>query len=466
MAGVIYTYNRGNLTFGGQTHDINQSWVNNSPTRVVQVGDKPIWPSFTVGCVDGTLNFTAVDKEKGGGMQGDFTIVNSEYQQGTAGKIFPGDIYQIDPAGGNGTVNIKTTESSYWHQLSLKVHFEQSTIQYKKDGAANIISTYINAISQKYAEATKLDITSNDTDTYIPYNVLLNSNINDGKILTTLSNEEEHNQDYMPISVKDYAKNGDVKISWSIGPNNNTQSSYTKLVIDGFYDLLGNYYPINKIENKPVLFSVFQNPNILYYVHLAFCQTVPSDYGAPTTVDSIETDYNATNTKFYVFVELGKSPDGGNNIYWNDPNNDSDITNQIKDITKELTLSVIDNSSLNYTASVNGFVMNGNTRTNYVECTLTNNANDETNNKSGMTQQYLIKHKEFVNGAGIELEDKNLTNETDLIRRSKRPGWFEADYTEDSTIDEQFQIYRTTATQPVNVSIEAHFKSKNGNFNV
>lgn len=459
MADNIYTYTRGNLTFGGQTHDINQSWVNNSPTRVVQVGDKPIWPSFIVGRVDGTLNFTA---GKGGGMQGDFTIVNSEYQQGTAGKIFDGDMYQIDPAGGNGTINVKTTESSYWHQLSLRVHLEQSTTQYEKDGAANIISTYINAISQKHTEATKLDITSNDTFTYIPYNVLLNSNINDGKILTTLSNEEEHNQDYMPISVKDYAKNGDVKISWSIGPNNNTQSSYTKLVVDGFYDLLGNYYPIENINKKPVLFRVFQNPNILYYVHLAFCQIVPSDYGAPTTVDSIETDYNATNTKFYVFIELGKSPDGGNNIYWNDPNNDSDIANQIHDITKELTLSVNDDSSLNYTASVNGFVMNGNTRTNYVECTLTNNANDESNNKSGMTQQYLIKNKKFVNDTDTNNGEINLTsNRGELL---VYPEWYKANYKKDSTIDEQFQVYRTTATQSVNVTIEAHFKSKNGNY--
>lgn len=455
MAGIVYTYNRGNLTFGGQTHDINQSWVNNSPTRVVQIGDKPIWPSFTVGCVDGTLNFTA---GKGGGMQGDFTITNSEYLQGTAGKIFPGDIYQIDPAGGNGTVNIKTSESSYWHQLSLKVHFEQSNFQYqqKEDAKVKIVNTDITAKSKNRSEATELNVISDNTYTFIPYNVLLNSNINsDGKILTSLSNEEEHNQDYMPISVKDYAKNGDAKISWSIGPNNNIQSSYTKLVVDGFYDLLGNYYPITKTENKPVLFKVFQNPNILYYVHLAFCQSVPSDYGAPTTVDSIETDYNATNTKFYVFIELGKSPDGGNNIYWNDPNNDSDIDNQIHDITKELTLSVKDDSSLNYTVSVNGFVMNGNKRTNYVECTLTNNANDELNNKSGMTQQYLIKNKKFINYKYIN---------GNFYKDPLYGALLEASEVKDSTIEEKFQIYRTTATQSVSVTIEAELHS--GNYNL
>lgn len=458
MAGIVYTYNRGKLTFGGQTHDINQSWVNNLPTRVVQVGDKPIWPSFTVGCVDGTLNFTPVDKDKGGGMQGDFTITNSEYLQGTAGKIFPGDIYQIDPAGGNGTVNIKTSESSYWHQLSLEVHFEQSSFQYqqKEDAKVKITNTEITAKSKNRAETTELNVTANNTYTYIQYNVLLNSNINDGKILTTLSNEEEHDQNYMPISVKDYEKNGDAKISWSIGPNNNTQSSYTKLVVDGFYDLLGNYYPISEDTDKPVLFSVFQNPNVLYYVHLAFCQSVPSDYGAPTPVDNIETDYNATNTKFYVFVELGKSSDGGNNIYWNDPNHESDITKQINDITKELTLKINnDNSSLNYTVSVNGFVMNGNTRTNYVECTLTNNANDESNNKSGMTQQYLIKNKSFVNYKYIN---------GNFYKDPLYGALLEASEVKDSTIEEKFQIYRTTATQSVSVTIEAELHS--GNYNL
>lgn len=455
MAGIVYTYNRGSLTFGGQTHDINQSWVNNLPTRVVQVGDKPIWPSFTVGCVDGTLNFTA---GKGGGMQGDFTITNSEYLQGTAGKIFPGDIYQIDPAGGNGTVNIKTSESSYWHQLSLKVHFEQSSFQYyqeKVDGKAKITNIEILAESG----TTEFNVTSDDTSkfTYIRYNVLLNSNINsDGKILTALSNEEEHNQNYMPISVKDYEKNGDAKIGWSIGPNNNIQSSYTKLVVDGFYDLLGNYYPISEDTDKPVLFSVFQNPNVLYYVHLAFCQSVPSDYGAPTPVDSIETDYNATNTKFYVFVELGKSSDGGNNIYWNDPNHESDITKQINDITKELTLKINnDNSLLNYTVSVDGFVMNGNKRTNYVECTLTNNANDESNNKSGMTQQYLIKNKSFINYKYIN---------SNFYKDPLYGALLEASEVKDSTIEEKFQIYRTTATQSVSVTIEAELHS--GNYNL
>lgn len=430
--GAIYSYNRGKFIFGKNSNEVNQAWQGqDSPTREVRVGDSTIWPSFSVGSVSNTFTFTpSPDSSK---AQGDFTIIidkngQSNYQNNTNIKFDESTYIEVDPAGGTGTIGIMTRESSLWHQLSLIGQIDE--IKEKSDENAKIDDFTITAPSSVSAEVATGNYSYQNSTYTTPFTLKVNSD--DGKT-TKLTSQQEHDAKYMPTG------NYDISLNWSIKANNNPSTTYTTFKLNGFYDLLGRDYPIP--DDNKILFKVFQKPNILYYYHLAFLNEAQANNymngGALETLDSITVDYNATTTTFYTFIELGISPDGGQNIYWNDAEKGSSIDDaQISD----LTLNVDQPTALNYKVNV---IEHNKTKPNLFKCTITSYANDESHNTSGMTQNYSIIDKKFTD------------NTLPIVGADGQAAF--ADSNANSEVSEKFKIARSTTTKPISVNITPSF---------
>ncbi len=437
--GAIYSYNRGKFIFGKNSNEVNQAWQGqDSPTREVRVGDSTIWPSFSVGSVSNTFTFTP--SQNSTNAQGDFTVILKDGQskyRATNNPIDESTYIEVDPAGGTGTIMIMTRESSLWHQLSLIGQIDE--VKESTEASAKIDNFTITAPSSVYADVVTDTSTYNDNNKiYItPFTLKVNSD--DGKT-TKLSRQQEHDANYMPTG------NYDISLHWSIKANNNPSTTYTTFKLNSFYDLLGRDYPIP--DDNKILFKVFQKPNILYYYHLAFLsEDQANNYmngGALETLDSITVDYNVTTTTFYTFIELGISPDGGQNIYWNDKEKGSSIDDaQVSD----LTLSVDQPTSLNYKVSV---IDHDKNKPNLFKCTITSYANDESHNTSGMTQDYSIIDKKFTN----PLKTINISGEK-FNKIEELVSFAESDA--NSKVSEKFKIARSASTQSISVNITPSF---------
>ena len=439
--GAIYSYNRGKFIFGKNSNEVNQAWQGqDSPTREVRVGDSTIWPSFSVGSVSNTFTFTpSADSSK---AQGDFTVIidkngQSNYQNNTNIKFDESTYIEVDPAGGTGTIGIMTRESSLWHQLSLIGQIDE--VKESTSESAKIDEFTITAPSSVSADVVTGTSTYNDNNKIYttPFTLKVNAK-DDGT--TKLTSQQEHDVNYMPTG------NYDISLHWSIKANDNPSTTYTTFKINGFYDLLGRDYPIP--DDNKILFKVFQKPNILYYYHLAFLnETQANNYingGALETLDSITVDYNATTTTFYTFIELGISPDGGQNIYWNDKEKGSSIDDaQVSD----LTLNVDQPTALNYKVNV---IEHDKTKPNLFKCTITSYANDESHNTSGMTQNYSITDKQFTNPLKIiNISGGKFNKIEELV------SFAESDA--NSKVSEKFKIARSTSTQSISVNITPSF---------
>lgn len=432
--GVIYTYNRGKFIFGKNSNEVNKAWQGqDSPTREVKVGDSTIWPSFTVGSVAGTFTFTpSLDSTK---SQGDFTIISengiSKYKTSVKtpnNPIDENEYIEVDPAGGTGTIGIMTRESSLWHQLSLIGQIDE--VKEKSDESAKIDKFTITASSSVYAGVTTGTSTYNNNNKIYttPFTLKVNSNDNG---TTKLTSQQEHDAKYMPTG------NYDILLNWSIKANNNPSVAYTTFNLNGFYDLLGRNYLIP--NNNKLLFKVFQKSNILYYTHLAFLtENQANNYinsGTLQTVESINVNYNVTTTTFYTFVELGISPNGGHDIYWNNAEKGSSIPDSIS--LTALKLSVDQPTVLNYKVDV--ISHSGN----LFKCTITSDVNDENHNTFGMKQNYSITDKKFTNTLGDIIGGDGKASFTESANGSK--------------VYEKFKIGRSTITKPISVNITAQF---------
>ena len=288
---------------------------------------KRIWPSFNVNCIENTLSFHWDTKDGLGGIQGNKPIPDNSSSD---------KIYEFDPNGGNGYVNLIDRETSLWHRPELQIlvigpndgnDIEIGSIDSIKlpgnvDSAGTIEESTdfsnddVNKVKELYAE--EFNVSTDD--------IVINK-------YRVKPNQPDEFYDHDGNYTDDYKYTPCYKITedfwthFTVNSNNSTNNRYGMIIISKIYTKLGETVNLLELGKFVKLASWFQKPNILYYCHANW---VDAD-GNAITNDNCE--YNELNVGVYLHIELGISPDGGNTIFWNDSHKNSTRYQAIKNLS-------------------------------------------------------------------------------------------------------------------------------------
>ena len=447
-----------------------------------------------------TLQF--VPDPNDGGLQGDFSIgtgsVTSAYPTKQSTFDFdPNKVFEIEPAGGTGSFDLKARELSYTWKFGPIL----ASYQYTKSdnnivfNEGKFLFTNISNSSQGVNHTTAYPQNKIEGSTYIQYHYL--------DVLRSSVSSDSNNWRNQPVasSATDYT------VSFSIGPNNTPEAAYTEVRFIGFSnEALGweyfepsSTFGTNKLDhpravpftNEPsqrslpdtslpkefTLLKVWQKPNILYYTHLKFVNLQYTDYNSPPTNSVLEhwySDWNVKQVEILLYIEFGVSPNGGKTIWWNGVESDSNIggTTGAKlvargitsvvptDINKYLTATLLNYSTKpgnvggkpegtstnnRYTISTANAKVYGDKAFKYVRIPIWSDlVNDEyANNSENTVQKY-----ECINFSDIPTNTTATHNEDSGIDAStkKRSGDYWAKYQANSESAEKFQIGRKNRT--------------------
>ena len=339
----------GSIYVGNSTSTAHQVWNAQTPGRFVfaSLGSETKawdWSGFTIYGAPNSVKF--VPDPASGGLQGDFS-----YGTGSATSAYPSQVstydtakspMEVDPAGGTLTFGMVARELSYWHKIGPLLRI---TNQSRTDNPMNISEsrTYFKPNTSQYTYASMPKGVAN----YSPlvWNSTTNSYTYDYVFSPIQSDTATTWQPSKAIT-------SDLTFTCYIGPNNTPYSSYTYIDLNGFQNEVGNpeyftaavrhkYYIDNNIDvgraatpskvnpsadwrpnmNPTRIISLWQKPNILYYVHMVWVDPMYTDYNNPPTGSSImntwTTSWNVTSHTIMLYVEFGISPDGGKDIFWN-----------------------------------------------------------------------------------------------------------------------------------------------------
>lgn len=298
------TYGVGNSILDGSTgKEVSRSWTGpKTPNRSFRWQSEEIWPRYELRFVDQSLNYW-IPTDGTGGLQGctdklnkDLNFVGHEDGAEEYG-------YELDPAGGHGEFKLIIRESTLWHRMPIKIRLETET-NYLDDTTLKLssVSCPYNINDSDKTDITKLSRKESGSKVTYEYKITPNG-------VTTRRDKDQ------TLKESDVY---DVKIDFTLGPNNNPSNSRGTISIVSYYDSLGNEIPL-KTDQIPVLFKWWQKPNLLYYVDMAFVEKPATAKSTPkiATAEYYKNNYNDTNFSLFLFVEFGISLDGGLSINWN-----------------------------------------------------------------------------------------------------------------------------------------------------
>lgn len=194
----------------------------------------------------------------------------------------------------------------------------------------------------------------------------------------------------------------DYALDYEISANNDTVTKYGYAEVVSYYAYDEGAEKEYPLEKTILLASWSQSPNILYYVNMAWVKKPSSKDSAPVVIsddDEVSVEYDDVNFSLYLFVELGVSPNGGNDIYWNQDysmNGNSLSASMPTDIARYITITKTDRDETGYVKNYGNFscetMWAGG---NYVKVTGSSLPNTEANNKS-RSQKYYVDNIENI----------------------------------------------------------------------
>lgn len=426
-----------------------QNKTNITEGRSVSIGKYHIWPSYIIDNTDATtFNFTAVAYSEWGHMQGEFDFRYGQSQAPSMKVISP-----IDPAGGHGTISIVAKESSLWHRLKIKIRV---TLQGKENtNDIGDISFPIGVVTYKYDEGGQKDLTETiDRNKNYIIEALAPSVDTTNKVKTSeyiiaynTNCTTEHDTLNYDYNDKDYTLN------YEISANNEVLNKTGKVEIVSYYGYDEGILTEYTLDQPILLASWTQLPNILYFVSMAWVSKPSSKDSDPVLEDSMTVEYNDTTFNMYLYIELGVSPNGGHDIYWNQNytlNGKSLDATAPSDIAKYVTIECLNgkksdgsenNHSKNYTKFTSSTMWQYG---NYVKVTGMSLANNETNNTDRIQQYYV--------------DNMTFTNDNLMTSGNRKIGAVTSDRTDDKkNVNIDFEVIKYSRTSPWNVNINALF---------
>ena len=460
-----------------------------------------------------TLQF--VPDPNDGGLQGDFSIgtgsVTSAYPTKQSTFDFdPNKVFEIEPAGGTGSFNLKARELTYTWKFGPIL----ASYQYTKSDNNIVFSegkflftgiSNSNGITNK----TYYPINKSEGSTYIQYHFL--------DIVRSSVSSSSNNWQNQP----DEGSATDHTVSFSIGPNNTPEAAYTEVRFIGFSnEALGWEYfepsstfgsikldhpravaftkeesqrslPDASLPKEFTLLKVWQKPNIFYYTHLKFVNLDYTDYNNPPITSVLEHWYSNWDVKrreILLYIEFGVSSDGGKTVWWNGVESDPKIGGTIganlvargitsvvpNNINEYLTATLLNYSTKpgnvggrpegestdnRYNISTSAATVHGTKAFKFVRIPIwTDLPNDEyANNSENTFQKY-----ECINFSDVPTNTTATHNEDsgiDIVTK-RRSGEYWAKYQANSESAEKFQIGRKNKTNnwKTDVHIELFYK--------
>lgn len=502
--------------FQGNSKTLPKIVTNSKLGSFVFNGTSWDWSNLEFNGSTNTLQF--IPNPNNGGLQGDFSIgtgsVTSAYPNKQSTFDFdPNNVFEIDPAGGTGSFDLKARELSY----TLKFGPILASYQYTKAGN-NIIfdegkflfTNISNSFQGVNHQTVYPQYYQTEGSTYIQYHFL--------DIVRSSVSSSSNNWSNQPD--KDSAT--DYTVSFSIGPNNTTEVTYTEVRFIGFSnEALGWEYfepsstfgstklnhpravPFTNEENQRslpdanlpkefTLLKVWQNPNIIYYTHLKFINLDYTDYNNPPSNANVMehwySNWDVKRREILLYIEFGVSPDGGKTIWWNGVESNPNIGGTIgsnlvakgitsvvpKDINKYLTVTLLNYSTKpgnvngrpegtstdsRYSISIDNSKVYGDKAFKFVRIPIwTDLVNDEyANNSENTFQKY-----ECINFSDVQTNTTATHDEDNSIDTStnKKSDEYWAKYNANSESAEKFQIGRKNRTNnwKTDIHIELFYK--------
>jgi len=451
-------YNEVNKTF--QTTD---NGANIKEGRSLSLGKVHIWPSYELeNAKDKTFTFIAPALSEWGHMQGEFQFING---------IDPSNLtlyyntVEIDPAGGHGQIRFNARESSLWHRLKVKIRVTIVNVDSSEALGTSLpgeISFPAGTKTYLYDDGAKKDLKETKTcntnliisevsSTYSNNNIYFATGDDDTEYETTYDDKileytidfnQSHTTQHGLIDPNAY----DYVLDYEISANNDVRKKA------GFIELVSYYaYDDGTLREYPldvpiVLASWRQRQNILYYVNMAWVSKPTSKDSMPSVVDSSTVEYNDTTFNLYLFVELGVSPNGGHDIYWNQvykqgANSLSAVLPS--DISKYITIYKNDDVKPGHINNYGDFTVQTMwSGGNYVKVTGTSLPNTEANNKDRV-QHYYVKNM-YSHGDDYIHDDHFSCAAAKSDRTENRHGQYST-----------FNVRKMTDTNPWNINITA-----------
>lgn len=379
---VIHT---GSTYVGNSTSTAHQIWSGGKSGKFGFETEKSTykllwtWSGFEL---DGTPNSVKFTPDPvNGGLQGDFSYGigsnTSKYPQAVSTYNQTKQVMEVDPAGGTLEFSMVARELSYWHKigpvlrisntsqsgnqmnikesrtyfLDNKSQYEIQKVPYKDNVQSLWYTTSTNTYSYEYV----FDILKSDTETT-----------------------------WQPSKTD----KKDLTFTCYVGPNNTPYSTYTYIGLLGFanevndleYNNTSSVHPYAKgevqgetmkVDNPPIgrpavnvrsilnnnayfdwrssngtlvttgipnqrLICFWQKPNVFYYVHMLWVNPLHTDYTtAPTQSELLTTwttDWDITDYDLLLYVEFGISPNGGQDIFWNNATTTGTLGDAIQNV--------------------------------------------------------------------------------------------------------------------------------------
>lgn len=400
--------------------------------RALSIGTAHIWPSYIIDTAKGsTFKFTSVSREKMGYTQGDF-----DFREGRDNAPSLNDIPGVDPAGGHGQIKFMAKESSLWHKLKARIRVTISNLgkDYESNPDCGLLVFPPSMTNKPY----RIDFYDKETGEINTETITLTLNRN---VSILLDNSNEISNDGTKTLVQEYIidplhdglqlnhtkfpldKNDNLPkneeetyyiLDYEIQANNEVYKKSGKVELLGYYAYDNgplDYFPLNE---PMLLANWYQLPNILYYVNMAWVQKPNSKTDIPKVITNTSVEYTHTTFDIYLFVELGISPNGGKDIYWNQPINGLSLDASMpEDIARYITIdkpsNTTDSNSIEYNHS-SKYEGNFSVSTiwpygNYVKVTGRSLPNNERNNEE-RTQRYFIDNLLFDSPSHVNINNK------------------------------------------------------------
>ena len=493
--------------FQGDSKTLPKIVTNSKLGSFVFRGTSWDWSNLVFSGSANTLQF--VPDPNDGGLQGDFSIgkgsVTSAYPNKQSTFDFdPSKVFEIEPAGGTGSFDLKARELSYTWKFGPIL----ASYQYTKSdnnivfNEGKFLFTGISNSSTGVNHYTAYPYRhynpqyNKEGSTYIQYHFLdiVRSSVSSSS--NNWQNQPDNN------SATDYT------VSFSIGPNNTHEVAYTEVRLIGFsnealgweyfqpsstFGTIGLHHrravAFKNEENQRslpdasrpeefTLLKVWQKPNILYYTHLKFINLDYTDYDNPPSNSNVMehwySNWDVKRREILLYIEFGISPNGGKTIWWNGVESDPNIggTTGAKlasrgitsivpnDINKYLTATLLNYSTKpgnvngrpegestnnRYNISTSTATVHGNKAFKFVRIPIwTDLPNDEyANNSENTVQKY-----ECINFSDVATNTTATHNEDSGIdvNTKRRSDEYWAKYQANSESAEKFQIGRKNRT--------------------
>lgn len=461
--GLGAEFTEGRFKIGSDKEEVWKTYVPDKTLTkkegiMMDYGDAHVWPSYRIQYIPRSFVFMSWSRSNGGHAQGTHQYIDGTFDIGDRIKTF-------DSAGGYGHFKIEAKESSMWHPVSIIIRVEEQNKTILTPDNEKFSFTKRDNSWYKYDDNEgHLDIVQEIFDWNSDYDI------------EKIEEQDNTNPDFISVTYKnaliqrfkitkkksaitnDRLRKGaaDFDLWYNVGPNNYPNSSRTTIVIESFFDALGNEKSTG-YNNLPYIGigNWTQPANTLYYANMAWVSKPKSIISKPSPIADMTVDSTSTDFTLYLYVELGISVNGGQDIWWNSKVPNTSLSSETpSDIYNYITVTAYKNDpKFDATKKYNRFSVQK-YGGNYVQVNGSSLPNNDSNNSSDeKSQEYTIENVTF-----------NPDNKK-TIPYIPKPGWAQgkktfqlvgSDDTDDEyTLMQSFEVMKRTKTKDWNIKLVA-----------